>query len=593
MTLGGGGGGGGTHGGLAAFCVLVVVSLGWAWAARRRELYSLSSLSSSRSERDDDDDVDVFDDGFFVGSIGKGKRFDDDSSAGRRRKRQKRLKSSTTSEKEQQQQQQQQHQQPAVGVVLPVRGASGRTTDNWRTQLNTTYDGDVSFVFVVEKDTDEAKREAERLIALEVLRRDDDEEEEEEKKRVVGRARRRRSARVVVSGSAEGCSQKIAQQLRGVEELAAEDERKNDERGVGSASAEKYRRRRSRRSRTNTKSPERNGRVMKYVLFLDDDVMLYPSTIGSLVRAMEKDEKETGGNALLATGYPLDFVGGGVDGGESSSSCFANYMTMVYHLVLLIPFSHGKYTKNVWGGCMLFRLDDFQANACKVKEAYENGGYSDDLIVAAAANREKRSILCPGDALFPLPLDPKQTVGHFVNYFHRQIFVNDTYFDRHMKCINHGMLLAMFLSSLCLTCGTVSSAIDVALWVRSLATSSSQKSTTRTPTLAFAVFFAHFLAVTRAKKMYASCVSLCERTADADAAAAAAASRGRQTLPPDAGRVARAGFNRTNWFKVWLALCIVYAAAPILCAHVVLLSNDVTWGGIRYRKRRGKVSRVV
>ena len=42
------------------------------------------------------------------------------------------MKSSTTSEKEQQQQQ---HQQPAVGVVLPVRGASGRTTDNWRTQL--------------------------------------------------------------------------------------------------------------------------------------------------------------------------------------------------------------------------------------------------------------------------------------------------------------------------------------------------------------------------------------------------------------------------------------------------------------------------
>ena len=575
--------GGSVEQGLAA-CVLVVVSLGWAWAARRRELYS---SSSSRSDHDDD----VFD-GF--GSIGKGKR--DDSSG--RRKRQKRLKSST-SEKEQQQQQQ---QQPAVGVVLPVRGASGRTTDNWRTQLNTTYDGDVSFVFVVEKDTDEAKREAERL-ALEVLRRDDDEEEEDKR---VGRARRR-SARVVVSGSAEGCSQKIAQQLRGVEELAAaaaaagkkrvrverdveEDETKKDERGVGSASAEKYRRR-SRRSRTNTKSPERNGRV-KYVLFLDDDVMLYPSTIGSLVRAMEKDEKETGGNALLATGYPLDFVGGGVDGGESSSSCFANYMTMVYHLVLLIPFSHGKYTKNVWGGCMLFRLDDFQENACKVKEAYENGGYSDDLIVAAAANREKRSILCPGDALFPLPLDPKQTVGHFVNYFHRQIFVNDTYFDRHMKCINHGMLLAMFLSSLCLTCGTVSSAIDVALWVRSLATSSSQKSTTRTPTLAFAVFFAHFLAVTRAKKMYASCVSLCERTADADAAAAAAASRGRQT-PPDAGRVARAGFNRTNWFKVWLALCVVYAAAPVLCAHVVFFSNDVTWGGIRYRKRHGKVTRVL
>ena len=565
-----------------AICVLVVVSLGWAWAARRRELYSSRDCDDDDDDDDEDDDDDVFD--VFDG----GRR--------RRRRQKQRLKSSSTSEEEGEEEHQHHHQQqPAVGVVLPVRGASGRTTDNWRTQLNTTHDGDVSFVFVVEKDTDEAKREAERLAALE-LRRD---EEKNEK----GRARRR-SARVVVSGSAEGCSQKIAQQLRGVEELAAagkkrvwvgrdveEDVTKNDERGVGSASAEKHRRR-PRRSRTNNKSPERNGRV-KYVLFLDDDVMLYPSTIGSLVRAMEKDEEETGGNALLATGYPLDFVGGGVDGGdvESSSSCFANYMTMVYHLVLLIPFSHGKYTKNVWGGCMLFRLDDFQANACKVKEAYENGGYSDDLIVAAAANREKRSILCPGDALFPLPLDPKQTVGHFVNYFHRQIFVNDTYSDRHMKCINHGMLLAMFLSSLCLTCGTVSSAIDVALWLRSLATSS-QKYTTRTPTLAFAVFFAHFLAMTRAKKMYASCVSLCERTADAATQRTAAAASRVQT-PPDAGRVARAGFNRTNWFKVWLALCVVYAAAPVLCAHVVFFSNDVTWGGIRYRKRHGKVTRVL
>ena len=147
----------------------------------------------------------------------------------------------------------------------------------------------------------------------------------------------------------------------------------------------------------------------------------------------------------------------------------------------------------------------------------------------------------PRGCAVPVALDPKQTVGHFVNYFHRQIFVNDTYFDRHMKCINHGMLLAMFLSSLCLTCGTVSSAIDVALWVRSLAISSSQKSTTRTPTLAFAVFFAHFLAVTRAKKMYASCVSLCERTADADAAAAAALQqRTTRPIPPGGTAIASA-----------------------------------------------------
>ena len=332
--------------------------------------------------------------------------------------------------------------------------------------------------------------------------------------------------------------------------------------------------------------------------------MLYPSTIGSLVSAMEKDEKETGGNALLATGYPLDLVGS--DGTSSSSSCFANYMTMVYHLVLLIPFSHGKYAKNVWGGCMLFRLEDFLANACKVKEAYETGGYSDDLIVAAAADREKRTILCPGDALFPMPLDPKQTVGNFLNYFHRQIFVNDTYSDGHMKFINHGMLLAMFLSSLCLTVGTVASAIDIALWLWTLAACSKTSSlsiaatakTNVVPSLAFAVFFAHFLAVTRAKKMYASCVSLCERTAKTsprdrkNTTSPTTRSASQTSKKPNAGRVARSGFNRTNWFKVWLALCLVYAVAPFVCAYVYFVSDEVAWSGLRYKKSRGKVSKV-
>ena len=430
---------------LASAFVLSVVTVGWMWASRRRERFHQRSIKTT--------DV-------TAETAGGGE---------------------------------------GVGVVLPVRGVvSNRTRDNWHTQLETKHIGEVAFVFVVEKETDEAKEAAERFVGAAAS------------SSAEGRGGRR-SARVVVSGSAENCSQKIRQQLRGAEELGAMmgDEDEDDGR-----SRRRFHRRFSR-------DEKRSKNRIKYVLFLDDDVMLYPSTIGSLVSAMEKDEKETGGNALLATGYPLDLVGGAGDGASSSSSSFANYMTMVYHLVLLIPFSHGKYAKNVWGGCMLFRLEDFLANACKVKEAYETGGYSDDLIVAAAANREKRTILCPGDALFPMPLDPKQTVGNFLNYFHRQIFVNDTYSDGHMKFINHGMLLAMFLSSLCLTVGTVASAIDIALWLWTLAACSKTSSlsiaatekTNVVPSLAFAVFFAHFLAVTRAKKMYASCVSLCERTA--------------------------------------------------------------------------------
>ena len=520
---------------LACVFVLSVVTVGWTWASRRRERFHQNRSIKTKSD---------FVTCETLAGGGEG-----------------------------------------VGVVLPVRGVvSNRTRDNWHTQLETKHRGEVAFVFVVEKETDDAKEAAERFVGGAAAASAE------------GRGGRRRSARVVVSGSAENCSQKIRQQLRGAEELGAMMGDEDEDDG------------KSRRGfhRRFFRDEKRSKNRIKYVLFLDDDVMLYPSTIGSLVSAMEKDEKETGGNALLATGYPLDLVGGAGDGTSSSSSCFANYMTMVYHLVLLIPFSHGKYAKNVWGGCMLFRLEDFLANACKVKEAYETGGYSDDLIVAAAADREKRTILCPGDALFPMPLDPKQTVGNFLNYFHRQIFVNDTYSDGHMKFINHGMLLAMFLSSLCLTVGTVASAIDIALWLWTLAACSKTSSlsiaatekTNVVPSLAFAVFFAHFLAVTRAKKMYASCVSLCERTAKTsprdrkNTTSPTTRSASQTSKKPNAGRVARSGFNRTNWFKVWLALCLVYAVAPFVCAYVYFVSDEVAWSGIRYKKSRGKVSKV-
>ena len=95
-----------------------------------------------------------------------------------------------------------------VGVVLPVRGVvSNRTRDNWHTQVETKHRGEVAFVFVVEKETDDAKEAAERFVGGAAAASAE------------GRGGRRRSARVVVSGSAENCSQKIRQQLRGAEEL--------------------------------------------------------------------------------------------------------------------------------------------------------------------------------------------------------------------------------------------------------------------------------------------------------------------------------------------------------------------------------------
>ena len=56
-------------------------------------------------------------------------------------------------------------EEEGVGVVLPVRGVvSNRTRDNWHTQVETKHRGEVAFVFVVEKETDDAKEAAERFV---------------------------------------------------------------------------------------------------------------------------------------------------------------------------------------------------------------------------------------------------------------------------------------------------------------------------------------------------------------------------------------------------------------------------------------------
>ena len=91
-------------------------------SARRRELYS------SRDYDVVDDDVDdVFDDVFDGGR----RRY--------RRRRQKRLKSSTSEEEGRRT-----PTPPTTGCRRRFQSeAPGRTTDNWRTQLNTTHDGDV------------------------------------------------------------------------------------------------------------------------------------------------------------------------------------------------------------------------------------------------------------------------------------------------------------------------------------------------------------------------------------------------------------------------------------------------------------------
>ena len=52
----------------------------------------------------------------------------------------------------------------------------------------------------------------------------------------------------------------------------------------------------------------------------------------------------------------------------------ATHYDAVYHMVLLVAFSQGEWTKNVWGGCMILRREDLQGDIHGCVTKYKDGG---------------------------------------------------------------------------------------------------------------------------------------------------------------------------------------------------------------------------
>jgi hypothetical protein len=115
-----------------------------------------------------------------------------------------------------------------------------------------------------------------------------------------------------------------------------------------------------------------------YVLCLDDDAELHPSTITDLVAAVERPSSHAGDaraargaaprraedpmdGAFMATGYPFDVPAPG--------SGLFSYCVMAYHLPLIILFCLCGETANVWGGCMLVPLEALRSGSVGLLQA--------------------------------------------------------------------------------------------------------------------------------------------------------------------------------------------------------------------------------
>ncbi|XP_074589587.1 uncharacterized protein LOC141845430 [Curcuma longa] len=151
---------------------------------------------------------------------------------------------------------------PRVTVIMPLKGFGEHNLQNWRSQITSLYGGSLEFLFIVECTDDPAYHAVSTLIS-------------EFQDSI--------DAKIIVAGLSSTCSQKIHNQLIGVERMHKES---------------------------------------KYVLFLDDDVRLHPGSIGALTAEMEKNPE-----IFIQTGYPLDLPSGSL-----GSYCIYEYH-MDYSLV--------------------------------------------------------------------------------------------------------------------------------------------------------------------------------------------------------------------------------------------------------------------
>lgn len=290
----------------------------------------------------------------------------------------------------------------------------------------------------------------------------------------------------------------------------------------------------------------------EYVLFLDDDIQVHRRLVPMLLEAMESEP-----SALLATGYPFDIA-------EPGAS-LATYAVMGWHAVLIIGFSGGQRSTGVWGGCMLFRAQDLLKDRHGLVSAWCSGGYSDDMIASAVALRAGVPVLCPGTAVFP-QIIPQQSWTSWWSYMRRQFFVMDTYVDNANKWAHHAGLVLLAVLSIGLSW-------PLALAVFTMLCAPFLQSCGTPVSLAAALLLGAFLLQFALRRMYLELTRLwrclCQDSDHSIATSDIASSM--------------------SWFQAVLGVIICFSAVPVLIV-VTLLSSDITWSGIKYRKHRGVVS---
>ncbi|XP_008799937.1 uncharacterized protein LOC103714461 [Phoenix dactylifera] len=387
---------------------------------------------------------------------------------------------------------------PGVSVVMPLKGFGQHNLQNWRSQITSLYGGPLEFLFVVESTNDPAYHSVCKLIY-----------EYEDSV----------DAKIIVAGLSTTCSQKIHNQLVGV---------------------------------------ERMHKDSKYVLFLDDDVRLHPGSIGALTREMEKNHE-----IFIQTGYPLDLPSGSL----------GSYCIYEYHMPCSMGFATGGKTFFLWGGCMMMHAEDFRKDLYGVVSGLRDGGYSDDMTLAAIAGQHKRLISSPPVAVFPHPLASDLSFPRYWNYLRKQTFVLESYVSK----VNWLMNRALFSSHCYLSWSFVlpyfMALIHLAAALRAPFSDSLSKETSASScglALAGCLFICTVLELASMWNLTKVEIYLCN------------------LLSPEGPSVSLGSYN---WGLVFIAMLVDNFLYPISAMHSHF-TQSINWSGIRYHLKNGKICKI-
>ncbi|WOL16116.1 hypothetical protein Cni_G24898 [Canna indica] len=386
---------------------------------------------------------------------------------------------------------------PRVTVIMPLKGFGEHNLQNWRTQITSLYGGPLEFLFVVDS-TDDPAYHAVSLLISEFQDNVD--------------------AKIIVAGLSTTCSQKIHNQLFGVEKMHKDS---------------------------------------KYVLFLDDDVRLHPGSIGTLTAEMEKNPK-----IFIQTGYPLDLPSGSL----------GSYCIYEYHMPCSMGFATGGQTFFLWGGCMMMHAEDFRRDLYGVVSGLRDGGYSDDMTLAAIAGQHKRLIWSPPAAVFPHPLASDLSFSRYWNYLRKQTFVLESYTTKVNQLMNRALFHTHCYLSWGFVCPYLMALIHVAAFLRAPSDAASKESSASSCGLLLSSCLListviELLAMLNLTKVE---IQLCNM------------------LSPEGPTVSQDSYK---WGLVFLAMLVDNFLYPI-CAVRSHFSQSINWSGVQYYLKDGKINKI-